>query len=71
MRLLFLFNIGEWILDIKKQTEAELKNLEKILKKDGAEAVLKNLEKILKKDGAGLEHVVDITVFLTDMGDYK
>ena len=34
------------------------------------EAVLENIRVILRAAGAELEHVVDITVFLTDMKDY-
>jgi 2-aminomuconate deaminase len=33
-------------------------------------AVLENIKAILAAAGAGLEHVVDITVYLTDMRDY-
>jgi 2-aminomuconate deaminase len=33
-------------------------------------AVLENIRSILKAAGADLGHIVDITVFLVDMGDY-
>ncbi len=34
-------------------------------------AVLRNIDVILKAAGSGIEDVVDITVFLVDMSDYK
>jgi 2-aminomuconate deaminase len=46
---------GNWILDIKLQTEA----------------VIKNIESLLKHMDARLEDVVDITTFLVDMKDFK
>ncbi|KAJ3415030.1 hypothetical protein HDV05_005675 [Chytridiales sp. JEL 0842] len=46
---------GTWELSIKEQTRA----------------VIQNIEAILKAAGAGLEHLVDLTVFLVDMKDYK
>ncbi|KAJ3329843.1 hypothetical protein HDU76_007037 [Blyttiomyces sp. JEL0837] len=46
---------GTWELDIKEQTRA----------------VIKNIEAILNAAGAGLENLVDLTVFLVDMKDYK
>lgn len=46
---------GNWILDIKLQTEA----------------VIKNIESLLKHMDAKLEDVVDITTFLVDMKDFK
>lgn len=33
-------------------------------------AVLDNLREILSRAGAGLEHLVDVAVFLADMADY-
>lgn len=33
--------------------------------------MIENIAAILKAAGAGLEHVVDLTVFLVDMKDYK
>ena len=33
-------------------------------------AVIRNIERILKAAGAGLEHLIDLTVFLVDMADY-
>lgn len=33
-------------------------------------AVIRNIGRILKAAGAGLEHIVDVTVFLVDMADY-
>ncbi|KAI9348274.1 Endoribonuclease L-PSP/chorismate mutase-like protein [Zopfochytrium polystomum] len=45
---------GTWELDIAAQTRA----------------VIQNIEAILKAAGAGLEHLVDLTVFLVDMKDY-
>lgn len=45
---------GSWELDIEEQTHA----------------VIKNIEKILKKAGAGLENLLDLTVFLVDMKHY-
>ncbi|KAI9143008.1 Endoribonuclease L-PSP/chorismate mutase-like protein [Paraphysoderma sedebokerense] len=47
---------GKMKLDIRAQTKAVIENIQSILK----ESV-----------GAGLEHVVDLTVFLVDMNDYK
>ncbi|MCS7079622.1 MAG: RidA family protein [Chloracidobacterium sp.] len=35
-----------------------------------AEAVLENLRTVLRAAGAELDHLVDVTVFLTDMADY-
>ena len=35
-----------------------------------AEAVFENIEAILKEADAGLDHLVDVTVFLVDMDDY-
>lgn len=46
---------GSWDLDAKLQTAA----------------VLDNIAAILAQAGAGLQHVVDATVFLVDMSDYK
>eukprot|EP00007_Cunea_sp_BSH-02190019_P002263 CAMPEP_0174229024 /NCGR_PEP_ID=MMETSP0417-20130205/92_1 /TAXON_ID=242541 /ORGANISM="Mayorella sp, Strain BSH-02190019" /LENGTH=339 /DNA_ID=CAMNT_0015306521 /DNA_START=53 /DNA_END=1072 /DNA_ORIENTATION=+ len=46
---------GEWKLDIVAQTEA----------------VIKNIEAILAEAGATLADLVDLTVFLVDMKDYK
>ncbi|KAJ3093084.1 hypothetical protein HK102_009516 [Quaeritorhiza haematococci] len=46
---------GTFKLDIKAQTRA----------------VIQNIEKILQAAGATLEHLVDVTVFLVDMKDYK
>ncbi|HET8837678.1 MAG TPA: RidA family protein [Flavobacteriaceae bacterium] len=46
---------GTTNLDIKKQTVA----------------VLKNIDDILKEEGASLENVVDITTFLVNMNDFK
>lgn len=34
------------------------------------EAVIENLRTVLRAAGADLEHLVDVTVFLVDMGDY-
>ncbi len=34
------------------------------------EAVIENLRTILRAAGADLDHLVDVTVFLTDMADY-
>ena len=45
---------GSVVLDIGEQTRA----------------VIRNIEAILAAAGAGLEHVVDATVFLVDMKDY-
>lgn len=33
-------------------------------------AVIRNMERILRAAGAGLENLVDVTVFLVDMADY-
>lgn len=46
---------GKWHLDIKKQTKA----------------VIKNIGILLGSMEADLSHVVDMTVFLTDMQDFK
>lgn len=46
---------GTTNLDIKKQTAA----------------VLKNIDEILKEEGASLENVVDVTTFLVNMNDFK
>ena len=46
---------GNWVLDIRQQTEA----------------VIKNIEALLSSFDAGLENVVDITTFLVDMKDFK
>ncbi|KAJ3220025.1 hypothetical protein HDU67_007758 [Dinochytrium kinnereticum] len=46
---------GSWKLDIAEQTRA----------------VITNIEFILKAAGSSLEHLVDLTVFLVDMKDYK
>ncbi|KAI8854392.1 Endoribonuclease L-PSP/chorismate mutase-like protein [Chytridium lagenaria] len=46
---------GTWKLDIAEQTRA----------------VITNIEYILKAGGSSLAHVVDLTVFLVDMKDYK
>lgn len=35
-----------------------------------ARAVIENIAAILAAAGAGLEHIVDVTVFLVDMDDY-
>ena len=45
---------GEWRLDIRAQTRA----------------VIENMRRILALDGRDLSHVVDLTVFLTDMSNY-
>lgn len=47
--------MGTTNLDIKKQTAA----------------VLKNIDEILKSEGASLADVVDITSFLVNMNDFK
>lgn len=46
---------GDWQLDIRLQTEA----------------VLKNIEKLLSSLDADLSHLIDITTFLVDMKDFK
>jgi len=46
---------GEWVLDIKTQTKA----------------VIKNIEELLKSMDADLSNVIDITTFLVDMKDFK
>ncbi|KAJ9071147.1 hypothetical protein DSO57_1000152 [Entomophthora muscae] len=46
---------GEVILDITEQTRA----------------VINNIRAILESCGSGLKNVIDITVFLVDMKDYK
>jgi len=46
---------GSWDLDIKEQTRG----------------VIENIRKILQSAGAGLEHLVDVTIFLIDMKDYR
>lgn len=46
---------GTTELDIRKQTAA----------------VLKNIDDILKEEGASLENVVDVTTFLVNMNDFK
>lgn len=46
---------GEVILDIAEQTRA----------------VIENIKAILESCGSGLKNVLDITVFLVDMKDYK
>eukprot|EP00842_Homolaphlyctis_polyrhiza_P002517 jgi/Hompol1/3266/HPOL_003173-RA len=46
---------GTFVLDIKAQTRA----------------VLNNIKTILEHAGAGLENLVDLTVFLVDMRDYN
>ncbi|KAI8809820.1 Endoribonuclease L-PSP/chorismate mutase-like protein [Cladochytrium replicatum] len=45
---------GTWKLDIRAQTRA----------------VIENIKTILEAAGGGLEHLVDVTVFLVDMNDY-
>ncbi len=45
---------GEWILDIKAQTEA----------------VIKNIEALLNSMDCGLDKIIDITTFLVDMQDF-
>lgn len=47
--------MGTTNLDIKKQTEA----------------VLKNIDGILKEEGASLKDVVDVSTFLVNMNDFK
>ena len=46
---------GDWQLDIKLQTEA----------------VIKNIQKLIKSMDADLEDLVDITTFLMDMKDFR
>lgn len=46
---------GTWNLDIKKQTNA----------------VINNINALLNSSGADLSHIVDITTFLVDMKDFK
>lgn len=46
---------GNWVLDIRKQTEA----------------VIKNIEALLASFDAGLDDIVDITTFLVDMNDFQ
>lgn len=46
---------GTTNLDIKKQTSA----------------VLKNIDEILKEEGASLKDVVDVSTFLVNMNDFK
>ena len=46
---------GNWILDIKQQTRA----------------VIKNIETLLVSMGADLNDLIDITSFLVDMKDFK
>lgn len=46
---------GKVKLDIKKQTEA----------------VLNNINSILKEESASLKNIVDVTTFLVDMKDFK
>eukprot|EP00026_Physarum_polycephalum_P021068 Phypoly_transcript_24080.p1 GENE.Phypoly_transcript_24080~~Phypoly_transcript_24080.p1 ORF type:complete len:143 (+),score=21.83 Phypoly_transcript_24080:66-494(+) len=48
-------NDGKVTLDIKEQTKA----------------VIENISIILKAARAGLEHIVDVTIFLVDMKDYN
>lgn len=50
-----MITAGTFKLDIKEQTRA----------------VIENIQAILKEGGADLSHVVDMTVFLVDMRDYK
>ena len=47
--------MGNLVLDIRKQTRA----------------VIKNIEKILKEHGAGLDNIIDVTTFLVNMNDFK
>ncbi len=47
--------MGSTNLDIKKQTAA----------------VLKNIDDILKSEGASLKNVIDVTSFLVNMNDFK
>ncbi|KAI8609096.1 Endoribonuclease L-PSP/chorismate mutase-like protein [Chytriomyces sp. MP71] len=46
---------GSWTLDIKAQTRA----------------VIQNIKVILEAAGASLDNLVDLTVFLVDMKDYR
>ena len=46
---------GNWILDIKKQTRA----------------VIKNIETLLASMDLNLSHLIDVTSFLVDMKDFK
>ncbi len=46
---------GTWDLDIRLQTEA----------------VLQNIQKLIKTMDADLDDIVDITIFLVDMKDFK
>jgi len=46
---------GTWTLDIASQTKA----------------VIENIREILKEAGAGLDHLVDVTIFLVDMAHYR
>jgi len=46
---------GNWQLDIEAQTKA----------------VIENIGELLKGIGADLSHVIDVTIFLVDMKDFK
>eukprot|EP01134_Creolimax_fragrantissima_P002866 CFRG2866T1 len=52
---LFTDGVGTWSLDIREQTRG----------------IIENIRSILSEANCDLTHVVDVTVFLTDMEHYK
>ncbi|KNC81828.1 hypothetical protein SARC_05865 [Sphaeroforma arctica JP610] len=50
-----MYVCGTWTLDVKEQTQG----------------IIENIQSILSEAGADLSHVIDVTVFLTDMTHYK